>query len=436
MLFGKGHLVVRLGDFPKANPAEVSVAINPKNPTNVVATSLVTGIEPRSVSYVYTSENSGQTWKMQKTANPENRIQGDDSVAFDQEGRAFRSYISFRGLRAVAPLNPLNGIFVTTSTDEGQTWGLPVAIVDHRNSLTPFEDKPWLSTDLSPESPHQGNIYVAWTRFDRYGSSDSQDQSHVYISRSTNQGQSFSPPLCISDVGGDCLDGDGTVEGAVPAAGIDGELYVVWAGPKGLILDRSLDGGKTFQKDRTLIETPGGWDLAIEGLYRANGFPVTSVDHSRGPYRGTIYVNWIDERNGDPDVFVIASRDQGASWSEPTRINNDPVGNGRAQFFTWMAIDPIDGALNILFFDRRNGKGTETSVQMARSIDGGKTFLNFAVALEPFECQESTFFGDYNGIASYNGLVIGVFPHFTSVGRLALSAAIFQFSPGTQLLQP
>ena len=393
-------------------------------------------MEPRSVSYVYTSLNSGQTWGMQKTANPENRIQGDDSVAFDQEGRVFRSYISFRGLRAAAPLNPLNGIFVTTSTDEGRTWGLPVTVVDHRNSLTPFEDKPYLSTDLSIESPYQGNIYIAWTRFDRYGSSNPQDQSHVYISRSMDQGRSFSPPLRISDVGGDCLDSDGTVEGAVPASGTNGELYVVWAGPEGLIFDHSLDGGKTFQEDRTLIDTPGGWDLEIEGLYRSNGFPVTGVDHSQGPYRGTIYVNWIDERNGDPDVFVIASRDHGNSWSEPTRINNDRIANGKAQFFTWMAIDPIDGSLNILFFDRSNSKDTETSVQMARSIDGGKTFLNFAVALEPFECQEDIFFGDYNGIAAYNGLVIGTFPHFTSVGRLALSAAIFQFFPGTQRLQP
>ena len=35
--------------------------------------------------------------------------------------------------------------------------------------VVPFEDKPWLGVDRSPSSPHRGNVYVAWTRFDLFG---------------------------------------------------------------------------------------------------------------------------------------------------------------------------------------------------------------------------------------------------------------------------
>ena len=48
--------------------------------------------------------------------------------------------------------------------------------------------------------------------------------------------------------------------------------------------------------------------MDIEGIGRANGMPVTGVDRSQGAFRGTLYVNWIDHRHGDPDVFVTYSR--------------------------------------------------------------------------------------------------------------------------------
>jgi hypothetical protein len=48
--------------------------------------------------------------------------------------------------------------------------------------------------------------------------------------------------------------------------------------------------------------------------------PVTGVDLSNGPNKGTLYVNWIDARNGDQDVFVMSSRDGGDTWSAPRRV--------------------------------------------------------------------------------------------------------------------
>ena len=136
-----------------------------------------------------------------------------------------------------------------------------------------------------------------------------------------------------------------------------------------------------------------------------------------GRRRGTLYVNWIDERHGDPDVFVMRSGDLGASWSAPVRVNDDPVGNGAAQFFTWMAVDPADGSVNVVFYDRRGLDGTMTGVTLARSLDGGRTFVNHPIDLDPFACNPDVFFGDYTGIDARDGLVIPIFMHFVDRDR-------------------
>jgi hypothetical protein len=182
-----------------------------------------------------------------------------------------------------------------------------------------MEDKPYPVVDMEPKSQFLGNIYVTWTRFDRYGSSDEEDNSQIYFSSSSDQGESFRPAVRISDLGGDCLDDDNTVEGAVPAVGTNGEVYVVWAGPRGMEFDVSLDGGDKWTDDKKIYDFPGGWSSPVDGAGRHNGMPVTGVDHSQGKYRGSLYVNWIDDRNGDLDVFVGVSRDQGKTWSEPLR---------------------------------------------------------------------------------------------------------------------
>ncbi|MGF1578448.1 MAG: sialidase family protein [Gemmataceae bacterium] len=413
-------------------PCEVSVAINPKNPKHFVASALGYPKKPggsKNASFV--SFDAGKTWKAVLMPNPDNRTQGDDAVAFGPDGTVFHTYISFTGLRRKRAPRVSSGIFCNSSKD-GLKWKKPVPVVDHINTDEPFEDKPWIVCDCSEDSPHKGNIYVAWTKFDVYGSRDPKDKSHIYFSRSTNGGKSFTPSWKISDFPGDALDDDDTVEGAVPAVGPKGEVYVAWAGPKGLVIDKSTDGGVTFGKDTFISKMPGGWNIPVKGIPRHNGLPITKVDCSKGKFRGSVYVNWIDERNGDPDVFVSHSRDGAKTWSKPIRVNDDKVKNGVAQMFAWMAVDPVDGSVNVIFHDRRGLKGTNTGVTLARSVDGGKTFVNYRVKQKPSEFRPVLFFGDYNGIAARGGRVVAVYPHFTGKKSIEVSAAVFRFQPGTQ----
>ena len=426
--------VVRITEPDAINPAEVTIAINPKNPDNMIAASFQTGNppKPRAGSYHYVTFDGGKTWKTVSTPNPKNLVQGDDVLAFSNDGVAYHAHLSFDGIRLARPVRAENGMIVNVSKDGGNTWTDGTPAINHINTVIPFEDKPGLIVDNAPSSRHKGNVYLAWTRFDVYGSSNPEHHSQIYFTRSTDQGQTFSMPFRISDTGGDCVDSDNTVEGAVPSVGPNGEVYVVWAGPLGLVFDKSIDGGLTFGKDKVIGDIPGGWDFGIEGLSRANGMPVTGVDLSNGPNKGTLYVNWIDARNGDPDVFLMSSRNGGETWTAPVRVNDDALKNGKAQFFTWMAIDPADGSVNIVFYDRRDGKGTQTGLTLARSVDGGRTFVNHKIDIPLFNVNERVFFGDYSSVSAVGGRVVPVFMHFVNDANLAVSVALFRFKPGTQ----
>jgi len=428
--------VVRITEPSAINPAEVSIAINPKNPDNIIAASLQIGRppKPRAASYQYVTLDGGKTWKTVPTPNPTNLVQGDDVVVFSSDGVAYHVHLSFDGIRLARPVRAENGMIVNVSKDGGNTWTDGTAAVNHVNTVIPFEDKPGIVVDNAPASRSKGNVYLGWTRFDVYGSANPEHRSQIYFTRSIDQGQTFSMPFRISDTSGDCLDGDNTVEGAVPAVGPNGEVYIVWAGPLGLVLDKSLDGGLTFGKDKVIGDIPGGWDFEVEGLGRANGMPVTGVDLSNGPNKGTLYVNWVDARNGDPDVFVMSSKDGGETWSSPVRVNDDPLKNGKVQFFTWMAVDPADSSVNLVFYDRRDGTGTQTGVTLARSVDGGRTFVKHKIDVPMFAANSRVFFGDYSSVSAYDGRVVPVFMHFVKDDSLAVSVALFRFKPGTQEL--
>ena len=56
-----------------------------------------------------------------------------------------------------------------------------------------------------------------------------------FVSKSTNSGANWSSALRINKKAGNCLDEDNTVEGAVPCVGPNGEIYVLWSGPLGIV---------------------------------------------------------------------------------------------------------------------------------------------------------------------------------------------------------
>ncbi len=373
---------------------EPSVAVNPNNPRQVVA------VFQDNVHASY-SEDAGSSWKAADKVAPANyKVSGDVSTTFDNQGHAFVCYIAFDKLGTFnywAHGASRNGIFVRRSLDGGKTWEadhIPVAEQPTQPGI-PFEDKPYIVADTS-KSRYAGNLYVGWTR---WRIADSQ----MVLSRSTDDGKTWSAPIEIDRHPGLPRDDNGAAEGFDGAVGPDGRLYAIWSQDDDIMFTVSRDGGATFSRARPIIHTAPIM-FAIQTLERANGFPQIAID----AHNQKLYVTWSDYRNGDLDVFCATSSDGGRKWSAPVRVNNDPVHDGADKFFQWLAVDPVDGSANVIFYDRRGDpQGRKQTVTLARSTDGGASFENYAWTTDAFEAG-GVFFGDYSGLAAYGGKVYGV----------------------------
>ncbi|MFT6815667.1 MAG: hypothetical protein ACJAZ3_001577 [Sphingobacteriales bacterium] len=385
-------------------PNEPSIMFNFQNPKHMVAAA--------NIWNYYVSSDSGYTWE-EKTQSSTYGVWGDPVLVNDTAGHFYYFHLS----------NPPKGnwidrIVCQKSEDNGQTWTLGTFMgLDGKKA----QDKHWAVVDRT-----NNNIYVTWTQFDKYGSDKKKDISLIMFSKSTDGGETWAKSKRINEVVGDCVDDDLTVEGAVPAVGPNGEIYVSWAGPAGIIFDKSTDGGETWlAKDVFVDSLPGGWSIDIPGLNRCNGMPVTKCDLSTSPNNGTIYINWSDQSNGldNTDIWLKKSTDGGETWSDKVRVNNDTTSTH--QFLTWMDIDQSTGYLYFIWYDRRAYSDDQTDVYAAVSKDGGETFINHKISEKVFTPTKSTFFGDYNNIVANNGLVRPVWTRMddgkTSVYTAALS---------------
>jgi len=244
------------------SPEEPTIFIDPANTDHIIAGA--------NISRYYHSHDGGFSWAEGSLYSTYGAA-GDPCVIVDTAGTAYIFHLS-------SPDQGywLDRIVCQKSTDHGQSWNNG-SYMGHKPSAQ--QDKEWAVVD-----PATNNIYVSWTQFDSYGSHEPDDKTNIMFSRSLDEGQSWMPAIQINEVSGDCIDSDNTVEGAVPCVGPEGQVYVSWAGPEGIVFDRSLDGGLSWlDEDIFVDEMPGGWDMTIPGISRANGLPVTRCDLSTGP---------------------------------------------------------------------------------------------------------------------------------------------------------
>lgn len=391
-------------DTPRgAGQNEPFIAINPANPQNIVA-----GANESARMGVYYTTNGGQQWRATTVPLPSGlRNSSDPGIAADAQGNFYYSFIAFNSSSGGALSD--NGVFVSKSTNGGQTFRAPVPVVQHlREPGAPFEDKEFIAADSNPTSPYVNNVYVTWTSF-------TGQTAAIMFSRSTDGGQRFSQPLVLRRAG--------SQQFSLPVVGPNGDVYVVWQLATFHRITRSLDGGVTFERDRPAVSginiigtlDPDTGRRLLNGGFRVSSYPSMAADTSNSPHRGNLYLTWSDARNGDADILLVRSTDGGQTWSQPVRINDDPVGNGRDQFFQWIAVDPTNGQIVVMFYDRRaDPNNLILDVYITRSTDGGLTFepnikVN-TVAFNPRDDRvfQGTFIGDYNALAVYGNLAYPV----------------------------
>lgn len=383
--------------------SENSVFVNPNDNQNVLQSNNST-TNPVGTLYgandFYTFDG-GETWGGElEGAGGTNS--GDPAAAISSDGTYYVGYIHE---------NLSQG--VSYSTDQGQTW-TAVQCAGGGYIL----DKNHLWVDNSPSSTYNGHIYSAWTNF-QGGAND----SRIEIVRSTDGGLTYSSPLNISGAAA----GGSHDQGVNINTGPDGQVYAVWAiydswpaDETALGFARSYDGGVTFEPaTRILANIRGIRTTETSKNHRVNSFPSMAVDISNGPDEGTIYIVWPNigvpgENIGpDIDVYMIKSADEGETWSDPVRVNQDPAGLGKEHYFPWITCDQEYGTLSVIFYDDRNVESSQCEVFCAVSSDDGETWEDFKVSdvsftPAPIPGLAGGYMGDYLGISCNDRMVYPV----------------------------
>jgi hypothetical protein len=195
---------------------------------------------------------------------------GDPTQAFDPDGRLFYAFICFNRTK------PVNGsVYVASYLDHGATYERTVLVKKGTPSglfLTGlFQDKINLTVDQT-SGPGAGNVYVAWSQYDGFAPTNA-----VLFSRSTDHGLTFSRPVRVTPVE------LGTASFADLAVGPDGAVYLTFltypssARPTWDIwLSKSTDQGQSFGPARH-VDTITAFD---SDQFSQNGF----VDCGDGPF--------------------------------------------------------------------------------------------------------------------------------------------------------
>lgn len=157
---------------------------------------------------------------------------------------------------------------------------------------------------------------------------------------------------------------------------------------------------------------------------------VRSVDAEAGlaydrnpasPHFGRLYLVYTDEvvnESNDMDIMLRFSDNDGATWSAPIRVNDDPASPIHSQFLPRIATNPISGNVAVTWHDCRNST-TNTGVQIFTTIatptGSAPAFLANAQIADaqstgtggspPTPGTADIQFGDYAGMTYLQGIV-------------------------------
>lgn len=372
------------GNAPLSAP---TMAIHPRNTDIRVA-----GSAPGNVHY---TRDGGMTWTTERLSSPMG-VNGDPVVVAGPKGTFYYFHLSDAAPGGDGEAG-FNRIVVQTSGDGGVTWSAGETI-----GFSGGEQLgEWVTVDA------RGNLYITWTQFDQERSAPT-CASNVVFSMSKN-GRKWSEPLVLSQVPGNCQDDGGTAAGAIPVVTFDGKVVAAWSHEGKIFIDRSFNGGGLWlSNDIPVADQVGSRQLAIPGHGKCNGMPVLMTDISKGAFRGSLYLVWADQRNGedDTDIWFTRSHNFGDNWSTPMRIHHD--GSGKHQYFPWVAVDQETGYLYILYYDRRDHDDLQTDVYLAYSTDGGASFKEVRISDRPFTPVADQFPGGHNHLAAHGGIIAPV----------------------------
>jgi hypothetical protein len=377
------------------NEAEDAIAVNPTNPSNVVAMSTLPDVVDGLA--VGVSFNGGHTWARRvlgATGDPLGEICCDQQLAWDRYGNLWMTYL----------INGSGDVLVALSTDGGRTFTKVGDIVTNG-------DQP--SIAVGPNS-----VWVSYTSFPG-------TLIQAFGAPVTGLGQfgAFSAPQRVPTSNGRGDYGD-------TAVGPNGQVMVTYqdktGGQVGSHIYTAVDpdglGSAGFDDPRLLAHSyVGGFDyIPAQPDRSVDAEANLAWDRSGGAHTGRAYVIWTQEtpnESNNMDIMFQYSDNSGTTWSPAVVLNDDHAVN--SQYNPAIALDQSNGNVAVSWYDTRNDLGAGGSgdtngvpnddfqIWATDTTNGGTTFApNFQVSRGTSNAVDANSFfdtGDYTHAAFQSG---------------------------------
>ncbi len=313
----------------------------------------------------------------------------DPNLDFDTQGRVYQVMLPFNSFFDATKLHPDGEIDISFSDDLGRTWvkgngGVPLEPSNNASAKQAghVEDKQWVAVNHIAGNAFQDHVYAAWAVFN--GSSNGQGVK-VKMAVSRDRGQTFDGAVTIappSQVGAAAtfvypqIDAAGDVYLAVVSFPPDGGISTIYVA-------RSTDDAQTFSPFVAVTTVSAIPTAGLPNTRFRDG--ITESFAASPTFQGHLYLTFEDwdTARGQMDVKLTQSTDGGLTWSAPIIVNDnvDAAGVPTDQFQPTVAAG-AGGAVAVAFYDRRSACPTDPSVLPA---DVGRANFCIDVSLQGYK---------------------------------------------------